>query len=324
MKTLALAAVACFGLVLADSPRFAPEEKSSVEKTIRSELKFASTEFKMSMDGIDIPEDHLSDVVLEFQEITKLVLTDRYVKSKDGRPLELDRTYDELTQTKRDSQRMPGMKEAKVDEKALESALESKTVRFSWDAKEEKYGKAFAGGEGDEELLEDLAEDVDFRGMLPKDGAKAGDKWKIEAKEFNQLLSTGGDLHFSDGSEKKKSDDNFGKQISDNLTGQAELVFEEVREKDGLRLAVITFKSDFKSHAQMDDGEMKADVTLQPHGELLWDLERNRIHALEVESDMKIAMTGDQTTNRGGTEHTMHIEIALEGTLSLEVATKTP
>ena len=66
MKVLTFAAFAVFGLALADLPRFAPEDKSSVEKTIRSEIKFAATEFNMSVDGQDIPKELMGEVVLKF------------------------------------------------------------------------------------------------------------------------------------------------------------------------------------------------------------------------------------------------------------------
>ena len=106
MRTFALAILSCLGLSVSDTPRFAPAEKSSVEKTIRSELEFAVNEFGMTMDGRELPKSMTEDVVLKFERKAKLVLTDRYVKSGAGRPLELDRTFDEITETKRDTQKM--------------------------------------------------------------------------------------------------------------------------------------------------------------------------------------------------------------------------
>ena len=161
--------------------------------------------------------------------------------------------------------------------------------------------------------------------LLPKDGAKVGDTWKLDGKLFNHLLDTGGDLHFSDGEEKPDEDEDFSTQINENLSGDADVKFEEVREKDGKKLAVITFKGDFKSHAEMAQKSMHADVKMEPEGELLWDLELNRMHSFDTKGPITIAMKGDQNLGQGGgEEHTLHIEIALEGTMGVEVSTKTP
>ncbi len=321
MKNITLIALACLGVAVVDAPRFAPEDKSSVEKTFRSEVQFAATEFTMSMDGQELPA---GDVVLKFEEVTKLVFTDRYVKSKDGRPIELDRTYDELAQTKKDTQKMPGQGQEVVEEKTLESALETKTVRFSWDPKTESYDTKFAGEDGDAALLVDLAEDTDYRALLPKVGAKVGDTWKLEGKDFRHLLDVGGNLHFvPSGKDEAEEKDDFSKQIDENLSGDAVVEFTEIREKDGLRLAVIEFKAQFKSHAEMEKETMHADVVLEPEGELLWDLTANRMHSLEFDGKVSIGIKGDQKIGEGSeTVRMLHIEIQMEGTLSLDAKSK--
>lgn len=326
MKHVTLAALAILGLALADTPRFAPADKSSVEKTIRSEMSFAATEFSISVGGRDLPKELLGDMVLKFEQVEKCVITDRYVRVKDGRPLELDRTYDELTRTERNTSRKPGDEDESVEEKAKESDLESKTVRFSWNAKTEEYDTAFAGEDGAAALLEDLKEDIDFRGFLPADDVRVGDTWKLDGKHFSQLLGIGGDLHFHEAGEEEKEDDgeDFGSQLDENMSGEALLKFAEVREKDGLRLAVITFESEFKSHAEMKKQGFHVEAELDPEGELLWDLEANRIHALEVKSTLTMTMKGDQKVGPEDQQQDMHMEIALAGSIEIEVLIKAP
>jgi hypothetical protein len=326
MRTFALAILSCLGLSVSDTPRFAPAEKSSVEKTIRSELEFAVNEFGMTMDGRELPKSMTEDVVLKFERKAKLVLTDRYVKSGAGRPLELDRTFDEITETKRDTQKMPGQTEERVEEKTRASALESKTVRFSWKADSESYDKKFAGEDGDAELLAGLEEDVDFRALLPKDGAKVGDTWEVDGKRLDHLLDSCGNLHLRDeGGKPEDENDDFSRQMDENMTGTLEVKFKEVREKDGLRLAVLKLQGKLKSHAQMEKETIHADANLEPEGELLWDLDANRLHALDVEGKIGVAMVGDQKLGQDGNgEHVLHLDLRFEGRFSVEVSTKTP
>jgi hypothetical protein len=182
-----------------------------------------------------------------------------------------------------------GQTEEKVDEKELESALESKTVRFTWDAKAEKYDVKYAGEDGAGKLLEGLAEDTDFRGFLPKDGTKVGDTWKLDGKSFNHLLDIGGDLHFADGEEKPDDDEDFSTQINENMSGDADVKFEEMcARRTGSGWPVISFKADFKSHAEMAQKTMHADVKLAPEGEHLWDLELNACLARDQRRDLHL------------------------------------
>ncbi|MBL8857459.1 MAG: hypothetical protein JNL28_03005 [Planctomycetes bacterium] len=323
--TLATASVLCFAW--ADAPHFAPADKSSVEKTIRTEVKFEATGFSMTVDGNEVPQEAVGDVTLTFEEVTKIVVTDRYVKSKGGRPLELDRTYDELAQTSLQTSKMPGMADETSEDKIKESDLESKTVRFTWNEKNESYDKKFAGDDGDDKLLKDLEEDLDFRGLLPSADAKVGDTWAIDGAKFINLLSTGGKLHFHESGEPEEDRKNaeMGDQLDENTTGKGQVTFKEIREKDGLELAVITFEADLKSHARMEEQDMKIEAKITPEGELLWDMKAKRIHALDVTGKLDMILKGDQEISMGGDQkHALHIEFSLEGTLTLELTTKTP
>lgn len=324
MRALFLAAAAALCVALSDTPKFAPAEKSSVVKTITSEMKLESTGFTMTIDGRELPKEMTGAMSMSMQETKKLGITDRYVKCAGGRPLELDRTYDELVSTSHEASLMPGQGEEKVEDKAEESDLEGKTVRFSWNSKDEKYETAFAGEEGDAGLLKDLHEDLDFRGVLPPEDAKVKDTWKVEGRALNQLLSAGGNLHFHESGkeEKEPKSREFSDQLDENITGDIEATFEKVNEVDGHRLAVIQLKGDLKSHGVESD--FAAEITLDVEGEVIWDLTLNRLESVDITAKTECTMKLDKDVEAGGKSHAMHIEIILAGDARVEVATKTP
>src|SRR5262249_29772967 len=127
-----------------------------------------------------------------------VVVTDHYVSLSGGRPTKLERSFDELSGKSRSKFEFEGMggEEGGPEEDANDesSSLQGKSVTFAWDKDAEKYDLAFAEGKGDEDLLKDLEEDMDLRGILPTKSVSQGDSWDLDAKLFQHVLSPGGDL----------------------------------------------------------------------------------------------------------------------------------
>jgi hypothetical protein len=308
--------------VPAPSLRFAPVEKSSLVKTLASDSKIASTQVTISMDGQELPAEMIGEMSFAMTEQKKLVITDRYMKVADGRPIELDRTYDELVSTSTESSPSPDGPQEK--EKAETSDLEGATVRFSWKADKEEYEKKFADGDRSEDLLEGLEEDLDFRGLLPSEDVKVEGTWELEAKAFEPLFALGGSLHFhEEGKEpEEKKNESFDEQLSENLAGKGKATFESIREKDGRKLAVIAIEAELTSTAKEPESELDCKLAMKVEGSLIWDMEANRIESFDVTGDLGMDMSGDQTQDMGGSEHTISIRMRLEGKLRLELTTK--
>lgn len=307
----------------AETLRFAPAEGSSLVKTFTSESQAEAAQIKITVDGQELPPEVLGEMRLAFQQKQKLVVTDRWVKTAGGRPLELDRTYDELVQTEHNVSKMPGMAEEKVEEKVETSELEGATVRFSWNSTNEAYEAAFAGEERGEELLEELEEDLDFRGFLPSEAVEVGDTWDLEGRAFRAFLSPGGILHFrEEGQEEEDDDGGASKQFTENLEGKGKATFENVREKDGRRLARIVIEAQLKSSAE--DAGLDAQMELDVEGQILWDLDAKRIDSLELEGDMRATMTSEQQRESGGQEHSVRTAFEMEGKARLELETRSP
>jgi hypothetical protein len=261
-------------------------------------------------------------------EHQKLVLTDRWVKVASGRPVELDRTFDQLVRTTHDVQKPPGNAEEKVVDKSEVSDLEGATVRFSWKADKKAYDRAFAGEERDEKLISTLREDLDGRVFLPHgdaaSDAKVGDTWDLDGQAFLWLLTPDKGLHFHEqGKDEKKSDDDVAADLEKNLTGEGTVAYENLREADGKRIAVLVIEGKVESKAKPEEGDMT--VSMDIDGRLLWNLSANRIETLDLTGKTKIGMVGDQKMEHGGAQaHKLHMDVRLEGEMHLEVETQAP
>ncbi len=316
------------GFALGDAPRFAPAEGSSLQRTVTTEMNADSTEMHFSVDGKELDASATTGMSMSMREHQKIVMTDRYVKVASGRPVELDRTFDELVRTTHDVQKPPGQGKEKVVDKAEISDLEGATVRFSWNADKKAYDRAFAGKERDEKLISKLREDLDARVFLPQGDAaadpKVGDSWEIDGQAFVMLLSPDKGLQFHvEGKEQKKSDDDVANEMEKNLTGEGKVTYEKVRETDGTRIAVLVIEGKVQSKAKPEDGDMT--VSMDIEGRLLWNLSANRLESLDLTGKTKIGLVGDQKMEHGGAQaHTLHMDVRLEGEMHLELSTKAP
>jgi hypothetical protein len=311
----------------ADAPHFAPTEGGTIQKTVTTDLKAHSTEIHISLDGHDLPETMIAGMTITMSENQKLVMTDRYVKVAGGRPTELDRTFDELTRSTRQAQKPPGEGEEKVEEKSEKSDLEGAHVHYAWKADKKAYERTFAGEEKDAEPLAQLREDFDARDFLPHgDSAadvKVGDTWELDAKAFSLLMSPDRGFHFhEEGKEEKRTDQDTTKEMEDNLTGDGKVTFEKVREADGGRIAVLVIEGKIESKAKSEEGDMS--ISMEVEGRVLWDLVANRVDTLDLTGHSNLRLVGDQKMAQGGDDHTLHLDIKLEGDMHVEIDTKKP
>lgn len=320
---------------LDDTPRFAPAEKSTLTKTLTSEWSLSSQKAVMKIDGKEIPSDQ-NTLAMSIREARKVKVTDRYMKVADGRPLELDRTYDELVYTFDQSTTMPGASEPKAKKGVKTSALEGKTVRFSWNEKDSTYATSFAGADNDVELLSGLSEDLDVRRLLPSGEVKDGDTWTVDGKLFDKLLTPGGNLHFKDDASAKaakastdgdKSDDGSN-ELGDNVTGTATCKLVNVTKLRGHRIAMISIEADLKTHAEDksngdggSEGVNTAEAALKLDGALLWDIDMNHVANFDLFGKIELVMRVDGVRESKGEKHRMQLEFDLAGDVRFEIVT---
>jgi hypothetical protein len=308
-------------------PRFAPAEGSSLQRTVTTELKAHSTEIHVSVDGHDVPATMTAGMSITMSENQKLVMTDRYVKVAGGRPTELDRTFDELTRSTRQAQKPPGDADEQVQEKTEKSDLDGTQVHYSWKADKKAYERTFSGGDHDAELIADLREDFDARAFLPQgDSAadvKVGDSWDLDAKAFSVMMAPDRGFHFhEDGKEEKRTDQDTTKEMEENLTGDGKVTFEKVREEGGTRIAVLVVEAKLESKAKAEGGDMSVEMKVE--GRVLWDLGANRLDTFDVTAKTNLHVVQDQQMSANEQEHTLHLDVKLEGDFHVQIDTKKP
>lgn len=102
-------------------------------------------------------------------EIDNVVLRtlDEYRKVGGGRPLVLQRTFEEAT-----------------------GPFAGTSVVFTWIPEEGAYGKYYDAREASESALRDLTEDLDLRALLPASAVAPGDTWTARAAGLGQCKLT--------------------------------------------------------------------------------------------------------------------------------------
>lgn len=287
-------------LLLAHSSRdevalaFGPEEGTVLKRSFDAQASHELTELTRSVNGQDVEyPGELPELSSRFTE--HIVVTDRLVGVEDGRPTELERTFDELAQENTDTS---GDEEAKVE---LGSDLEGRTVRFHWDEDDGSYTVESAddGDELDGSVARWLAEDMDLRLVLPDREVEVGDEWDLDARLYLAFMWPSGLLGFHvEGEETDDDERELSGQTIDNLEGSGTARLEEVREEDGVRVAVLHVELEITTGSErvlpavdpdeVEEGEFpRPEITVEVRierkleGTLLWDLEHG--HALSAE-----------------------------------------
>ncbi len=304
VPALALPAIALIGAFAA--PR-APAEEITFRRTpgqrlafvFASEAELDLTDMSMSRDDEEWEGD-MPEWTISHEE--KIAFTDEVLEAEDGRILKLRRTFDEISETRKNE--ISAAEGSHSDEGEGASELEDATVVFTWDADLEEYEAAFEDGEGDLDLLEELECRVDFAEFLPQDSVAKGDTWTVEAKAFNGIVAPGGDLHVLFEDEEPEEEGGMSDQLADNVEGEISCKLVDLREEDGVRIAVIALQAKLRTHG-VEEGEIEAEVgtvsTTQEvrieyalDGEFLWNLSAGHVAGIELAGSLDYEMDGVQ------------------------------
>ena len=291
--------------------RFRPEPGSELRKVFEIRTEMEMTELSVSMNGEPVPPEALSGASMAVEETVEVTFTDRYVEVADGRPLKLERSFESLAQHSVLETTLPGQ-EPKDEHSS--SDLEGQTVVFEWDADEEQFS-----AEPDEdsdvsaELLGRLEEDTDMRAFLPEGEVDVDDGWDLDALAVSMALDPGGDLGLDadGGADERELDD----MLKANTEGDVRATFTGTREEEGTRVAVIRFKGELTSAAEITTqagSEQSFEVSMEVEGVLLWDLDRGHAHSLEV--DMQSVLEVVESNEAQG----FVAEVSLSGSMRLE------
>jgi hypothetical protein len=329
MRTrISLSALVASPLLLTLAPSaadvsFRPVDDSKVTRTYSIDLEFELGDLSVVVDGQDVSEM----VPADFEGTTELMMkvTDHFVRSAGGRPLELIRSYEEMNgeaSAMGESQSMDGF-----------DALEGKQVRFVWDEEDEDYTVSFHECEGDTSDLEGLTPDTDMLALLPGKEIAEGDTWTVDARELGSVILFGA---------KPESDDaEFDQMFESEIWPQLEALLEDFtttcefkgeREEDGRKVGVVAVTMHGEGTldlaalilqaAQIDAGEMQVDIDVEAadlnlvvdaKGELLWDLAGGHLHAFDLDADMEFSAEVAVTADVGGESHSADADAELSG-----------
>jgi hypothetical protein len=321
----ARAVVAPLVLALAfasDEVSFHPKSGSELSKKLKVELELELKSMSVKEDGESVPAEDLplgdeSKAAIEMS----IGVTDKYVDTKDGKPLDLLRTFDALALDARLGDEKKSVEEFK--------AIEGKTVRFKWNDDSKAYDKSFHESKGDDEELASLSEDMDLRVLLPDKKVSSGDTWDVAAERLLPLFVPGGlAVHAGKGEGAEQF-----KAIADGIREKAlpslkdfkvHCKYKGAHEDGGVKVSEIQLTFDDKASLDVSDivarlSELedsagpKPDVTmsirvgLKGEGVLLWDQAAGHVHSFEMQADIDADVEGRIRVEMEGE----HSEIAM-------------
>jgi hypothetical protein len=327
MKLSRLALLACTSLPLllalslpADDLSFHPAANTEAPKTLKIDMELNVKEMAFLIDGQPMPGDPLGQVTENALIVNMLVgVTEKYVETKDGKPVVLLRTYDKLkldTEFGDDSTEVESFSEP-----------EGKTISFKWDEEEGAYTKSYHESEGDEADLKELDVDMDLRALLPDKKVEKGDTWEVPAAKLGAVFLPGGMIAKSEGEEDAEAFEKIRASLEEQFLDalkdfKVTCTYKGTKEDEGLNVGEITFAYDGKMKLDlgslieeaidanrqegMPEMDVKANlgVALKGDGTLLWNLAAGHMHNFEMhaDADMDVDMAvhmqmGDMTQN---------------------------
>ena len=270
----------------------------------------------------------------EITEEVEIILRDVIQEVEGDHATKFARTYEKLSGHTSYRTNDPMGAEQEQDS-PMESELEEHTVVFA--GADDEFVASFPPGEAaDEKLLEGLVGRVDLAGFLPEGPVDEGDEWNVDPAVIAGLSTPGGDLHLraldgAGGGDDRPSDEETAPE------GEVVAKYLGMREEDGLRLAAIAITVDISLTLDLTDSmvvmeespddlpegtvipgiELMTKETLRSgKGLVLWNVEKGRLHSLELECDvtevqsivMALAIQGmeqeiSQVMEMGGTEN---------------------
>lgn len=298
-RTVLAAAGGLIALALAsfllpeDEVAFGPEAGTKLTKTFTGEIDFALDDYAMTMNGEeqDMPMDEEPAGTMAYS----VIVNDHFESMEGRRPTKLLRSFVELFGSVETSE--GDSEEGSWDE------LEGATVSFAWDEEEEDYEITFDEGDADDEVLNALTPDMDFRVLLPSDPVSEDDEWSIRGKDLMGVLLPGIDLKRAAEADVELDGDpipeEFMELIDEFLSGvDASCTYKGSAEDEGTEVAEIEFKAEISGNLDIDPSmfgedadalgsemeiEIQIDMTLE--GTLLWNAAGGHFHSFVLEGD---------------------------------------
>lgn len=349
MKIIVPLVTAAFAGEALDVPRFQPAPESEVARTTAWTSRVETGSFTVTADGE--PTGDVPEVEAATERRLQVVTVERYVRSVPERPLELVRTFDEVTLelTSDLAVSTPNGEFEVAASGEGASELEGLGVRFEWNPENESYDATWSDEyDARPELLEPLRADAEFLALLPDPhgDAEVGDRWDVDVERVNEVLIPGGALPLDVTSEFDAIEgvldplrlpgpfdllsDEFDPVIDGGI--EAELTAME----DGV--ATISFEVEIRLIAdtldrlqelvreavQPDVGVNAESATyamdLDGKGTLVWDMDAGRARSYDFEAKIETEVDFEVVVDAGGESIDYAVRETKEGEIELEVS----
>lgn len=340
MQLSRAALVACFAVPVAlafalpaTKLAFAPKGGAESKKTLTLEADFSIVDLSGDVNGQPLPPEASEQLTSQGLLLTMATtVTDVYAATKDGRPVELLRTYDALDLDVEMGEETTSNEEMK--------AIEGKTIKFTWDEKEGSYTKSYHESEGESDLIEELEADMDLLCLLPGKDLDEGDSWEVPAKDLGPLFLPGG-MPSAGGADQTDGPDMSAmlEEMRDEFEKAAETfkvtcTFKGVSDKDGVKVGEVSFVFDGKMSMDLSDMIQSAieaqggeemppmDISfnmgmgMKGEGVLWWNLAENRLHAYEMEASAEMDMAMEMSMDQGGQSMSINMSGKAKGDMN--------
>jgi hypothetical protein len=338
-KTLSLAALALTPALFAfalrgDSLSFKPEAGSEVEKSCSMTGSLFIDDVMITADGEQLPAEMFGEMLDQAMELEVLMgVTDQYVKSGDGKPMVLLRTFNELS-----GNMSVGGEEGDTEEPEMVGS----TVKFAWNSDDEQYDLSYEDGDGDEDELEGLNVDMDFLCLLPDDEVDVGDSWEVPGESVATLFFPGGFPMGGAGGDEggemmDMAGDAMGSQMEEALEDFVVECTYKGDDEDGGAVIAFEYKgelsldlSDLAMEAlemqDMGEVEMDADITLsmdfelEGEGLMTWDMKAGHVKGFEMNAEVIMLMDASADIEAMGESHTGEASVEVSGEMAWEMS----
>lgn len=284
---------------------FAPAEGSKVRRTITLDHSLVVQEMQtITPSG---PQSSQEQISLSAHQVLRTL--DEYRKLGDGRPLLLQRRFDEVGWVGQFD--LPAGKE---EIKAI-SPLGGVSVVYTWVPEEQTYGRYYDAHEPPEEVLLHLEEDLDLRALLPASAVGVGEGWSVPAAKLLDVFAPAGRLDLRFEAKKTRQNllrtlrcglaGNYGEFFGGDSSGECKLQLRSVAQEQGRSLATVELQVEIENkidqrglqQSQMTGPEnasgyvcKRAPVTwsFAGKGTLVWDLRAQRAASFQLQGNQKM------------------------------------
>lgn len=335
LPILAAAPVALAFLPRGDRLSFQPPADSVVARDYEIQVDVDQIDISATFNGQDMSGMIPGDLSLMFQVAASV--SDKFVKTVDGKPIDLIRSYEKLSIT---------MEAPDSSESDTIDELEGKRVRFLWNEETGAYDTSFYESEGEEEFLAALGADMDLTGVLPAGDVAEGDTWELSHEKLDGVLSFGLDTQKLD---QGGEDAELMAMVEEMLQPQidklgeafkATCTYKGKRTEGGVEVAAIDLalsgtggldlaevidavaRKQIPPEVEVDMTirEAKVNVQVSGRGTLLWNLAAGHLEAFDMTCDLEIKANFDMSASAEGQDQDVNAEIDASGKVTWAVA----